>query len=135
MIEDFIKHIFGGYELFQIMSFIWFFFIGYFIYGLTETSGRNIESKSTPKKWSWKFWYKDNRKRYLTSILCTYVLFRFYTEFVGHPMTDFEALMLGMIGDGIGATAKKRVKLVAGDREKLMKDSEISGVNNNEEGF
>ena len=47
-------------------------------------------------------------------------MFRFYVEFVGHEFTYFEALMMGMIGDGIGATAKKRIKQVQIDREKLM---------------
>ena len=103
-----------------MFSFLWFFIIGYVIYGLTETTGRDPYSKSTPFKWKWKFWFKDNWRRYLVTILTTYVMFRFYIEIVGHEFTDFEALTMGLIGDGISATLKKRIAILSADREKLM---------------
>ena len=112
--------IFGAYTWIQLFGFAWFLVIGYIIYGLTETSGRDKLSSKTPKKWKWKFWFKDNWRRYLVTILTTYIMFRFYVEFVGHEFTNFEALMMGMIGDGIGATAKKRTAMVKANREKLM---------------
>jgi hypothetical protein len=118
--DEFLKIIFGDFTSgVQLLGYLWFFIIGYFIYGLTETTGRSITSPNTPKKWSWKFWFKDNWRRYLVTILCSYVLFRFYTEFSGHPFGNFDAISLGLIGDGVGATVKKRVKAVAGDREEL----------------
>jgi len=120
--KEIILHIFGNYTIIQIISFTWFFFIGYLIYGLTETTGRDLESKSTPKKWLWKFWFHDNWRRYLVTFLSTYIMFRFYVELSGQNFTDFEALMLGLIGDGIGATLKKRVKKVSANRENLMKN-------------
>lgn len=111
MWEEFINIIFGGdYSKVELLGYLWFFVIGYIIYGLTETTGRNIKSKRTPKKWSWSFWFKDNWRRYLTTILCTYILFRFYTEISGHPFGYFDAVSMGLIGDGISATIKKRVK-------------------------
>ena len=118
--EELLLRIFGNYSVIDLLSFAWFMFIGYAIYSLVETTGRDIESSTTPKKWSWNFWLKDNMKRYITTILTTYIFFRFYIEFVGHPFSDFEALMIGLIGDGIGATAKKRIKALKADREKLM---------------
>jgi hypothetical protein len=120
--HEFFKHIFGDYSFFQLLSFGWFFIIGYVTYGLTEATGRDVKSKNTPVEWSWKFWLKDNRRRYLTTILCTYVLFMFYDKFSGHPFGDFDALTLGLLGDGIAATLKKRVGLIAGNREKLMEE-------------
>lgn len=118
--EELLKIIFGDYTWVELFGFAWFLMIGYVIYGLTETTGRDAKSTHTPKKWSWKFWLADNWRRYLTTILFTYVFFRFYIEFVGHPLTYFEALMMGLIGDGVGATAKKRVNALKVDREKLM---------------
>jgi hypothetical protein len=47
-------------------------------------------------------------------------MFRFYIEIVGHEFTDFEALTMGLIGDGISATLKKRIAILSADREKLM---------------
>lgn len=119
--DELINIIFGDFTLLELFGYMWFFCIGYVIYGLTETSGRNIQSKNTPIKWSWKFWILDNWKRYVTTILCTYVLFRFYTEISGHPFGNFDAVMLGLIGDGIGATIKNRIKGFTSNREEIMR--------------
>jgi len=124
--------IFGAYTWVQIFGFTWFLAIGYIIYGLNETSSRDKLSTKTPKKWKWLFWIKDNWRRYLVTFLSTYVMFRFYVEFAGHEFTNFEALMMGLIGDGIGATAKKKIKKVKADREKLMEAERII-ANNDEE--
>jgi hypothetical protein len=120
--QEIFRIIFGDYTWIQLFGFSWFFIIGFVVYGLTETTGRDVKSKSTPMKWSWKFWLKDNWRRYLTTILCTYLLFVFNNKFSGHPFGDFDALTLGLLGDGIAATLKKRVSLIAGNREKLMED-------------
>lgn len=117
--------IFGVYTWVQIFGFSWFFGIGYLIYGLNEASERDKLGTRTPKKWKWNFWYKDNWRRYLVSILTTYVFFRFYVEFVGHEFTYFEAVMLGIIGDGAGAKAKRKIKKVQADRIKLMEAERI----------
>lgn len=116
---EFFKTVFGEYTAVQLLGYLWFFFIGYIIYFLTETTGRNAQSEHTPVKWSWKFWFNDNWRRYLTTILCSYVLFRFYIEICGHPFGNFDAVTLGLLGDGIAATVKKRVKVIGGDRETL----------------
>jgi hypothetical protein len=118
--SEIFKIIFGDFTWIQLFGYLWFFIVGYVIFGLTETSGRDVQSTATPVKWSWKFWFHDNWRRYLTTIMCTYVLFRFYTEVCGHPFGNFDAVSLGLIGDGIAATMKKRVKAIGADREKLM---------------
>lgn len=120
--NEFILHVFGDYTIIEIFSFSWFFIVGYVIYGLTEATGRDVKSENTPQIWSWRFWFKDNWKRYLVTILSTYIMFRFYDELSGHIFSDFEALMLGLIGDGIGKTMKDRVKMVSADRKALMEE-------------
>lgn len=120
--HEFFLNIFGEYTVIQLITYLWFFVIGYIIYGLTETTGRDVNGKNTPKNWNWKFWYFDNWRRYLTTILCSYVLFRFYVEISGHPFSNFDAVSLGLIGDGIAATLKKRVKRIGADRKKLLEN-------------
>lgn len=126
--EEIFKIIFGDYSFAQLFGFAWFFLIGIIIYGLNETTKRNKKSLNSPEKWCWSFWWKDNWRRYLTTILSTYILFRFYLEFVGHPLSSFEALLMGLVGDGIGATAKKRLNIVSSDRKKLLENPKY--VNN-----
>jgi len=123
--EELFYRIFGDYTVIDLISYAWFMFIGYVIYALIETTGRDKESQKTPHKWSWKFWLNDNWRRYLVTILSTYVLFRFYTEFNGSSFSDFDAFTMGILGDGIAATAKKRIKPLAGNREKLMEKENI----------
>lgn len=125
--------IFGAYTWIQIFGFSWFLAIGYIIYGLNETSSRDKLGTKTPKKWNWRFWIRDNWRRYLVTFLSTYVMFRFYVEFVGHEFTYFEALMMGLIGDGIGATAKKKIKNVQANKEKLMEAERIIAGDNADE--
>jgi hypothetical protein len=130
--NELIQIIFGEYSIIQLFGFAWFFFIGYVIYSLNETSDRNVNSISTPKKWSWKFWINDNWRRYLASFLATYVLFRFYIEIQGHPFTNLEALILGILGDGIGAYAKNKISVLKADRNKIVEKINQDNNNKNE---
>lgn len=120
--EEILKIIFGNYTLLDLFGFVWFFVIGYVFYSLNETRKRDVLGLNTPQKWSWVFWFKDNWKRYLASIIATYILFRFYIEIQGHPFTNLEALLLGLIGDGIGANAKEKIDALKADRIKIMKE-------------
>jgi len=117
---EFFTILFGDYSIAQLMAFVVFFVLGYVVYGLIETSGRDKLSVNTPKKWNWKFWFNDNWRRYLTTILCSFILFRFYSEVSGHDFGNFDAVTFGLLGDGIAATVKKRIKGLAADREKLL---------------
>ena len=117
--SEIIKILFGEFTTAQLIGYLWFFIIGYLIYGLTEVTGRDVKSPATPVKFSWKFWFLDNWRRYLTTILCTYILFRFYTEINGTGFTYFDAVILGLLGDGIAATVKNRFKTVGGNRTGL----------------
>jgi hypothetical protein len=124
---EFFKTVFGEYTTIQLLGYLWFFFIGYVIYFLIEASGRDIYSKATPVKWSWKFWFFDNWRRYLATILCTYVLFRFYIEINGHPFDNFDAVQIGLLGDGIAATVKKRIGGIGLDRREYMNTYDEDG--------
>jgi hypothetical protein len=117
--DEFFNIIFGEYSAPELFGFLWFFLIAYIIYGLTEVSGRDKSSPNTPNKFSLKFWFKDNWRRYLVTILCSYMFFKFYMELSGHPFGNFDAVTLGLLGDGAAATIKKRVKAISGDREEL----------------
>ena len=118
--NEIFKIIFGDYTFVQLFGYMWFFIIGYVIHTLTGVIGRDKSGVNTPAKWNFKFWFKDNWRRYLGTFLSTYIYFRFYIQFAGHPLTDFDALTIGLIGDGIGALLKHKIKLFSADRKKLM---------------
>jgi len=119
--ENFINEIIlGGYSLMNALGYLWFFIIGFLIYGLNEADDRDVNSTNTPKKWSWIFWFKDNWRRYFVTFLSTYIMFIFYVQIVGHEFSNFEALMLGMIGDGVGAKIKKKSTNTSINRKQIM---------------
>ena len=102
------------------MGFLWFFIIGYIIYGLTEAIGSDKTVVDTPPKWNFKFWFKDNWRKYLVTFLSTYIYFRFYIQISGHPFGDFDAVTIGLVGNGIGAMLKEKTKVFSADRKELM---------------
>jgi hypothetical protein len=118
--SELIKILFGEFTTAQLIGYVWFFIIGYIIYGLTEVTGRDVQSPATPVKFSWKFWFLDNWRRYLTTILCTYILFRFYTEINGTAFTYFDAVTLGLVGDGIAATVKNRLASMSANKRPAL---------------
>ena len=122
--EEILTRIFGGYGFADLVVFGFYIVVGFLIRAFDETSQRDKNSNKTPKKWNWKFWIGDNYKRYIVTILSTFIFFRFYVEFVGHELTELEALMIGLIGDDIGLTAKERLKTIKGDRKKLLEEIE-----------
>jgi len=120
--EEFKLAVFGAYTWGQLFGFMWFIIIGYLYNYLNETSNRNKNSIHTPMKWSWRFWFFDNWRRYLMTIIATYIFFRFYIDFTGHELTYFEAAMIGIVGDNIGASAKSKIGILKADRQKLLNE-------------
>jgi hypothetical protein len=118
--SELLKIIFGDYTFVQLFGYMWFFIIGYVIYALTGVIGRDKSGVNTPAKWNFKFWFKDNWRRYLVTFLSTYIYFRFYIQFVGHPLANFDAFTIGLVGDGIGALLKSKIKIFSADRKQLM---------------
>jgi len=132
--KEFLHTIFGDYTGIQMLGYLWFFIIGYIIYGLSEVSGRDVDSPKTPRKWSYKFWFLDNWRRYLTTLLSTYIIFRFYTNLSNQPLDYFGSFTIGFLGDHISKTLKDRVGLVSANREELMKrhlENELNKDNEN----
>lgn len=117
--EELLTRLFGEYTIIDLIVFLWFMVLGYIYRALDETTLRNKESRNTPKKWSWVFWFKDNWRRYIVTIIATYIIFRFYLEIIGHELTEFEAFMIGLTGDNIGNSAKQRITSVKGNRDKM----------------
>lgn len=112
----------GGYTKWQLLGYFIFFLIGMFLFSYLEVENRNVKSTETPKKFSWKFFYKDNIKRYIGSIVLIYVLFRFYPELTGQDLNEFSAIMLGFMGDGIVGMKKSSSKLLRANRNKILSE-------------
>jgi hypothetical protein len=126
--------LFGGYDIWELIGYSIFFVLGMFLYSYLEVENRDKLSKNTPTKFSWKFWYKDNVKRYMASVLMVYVLFRFFIEMTGQELSEFTAMLMGFTGDGVVGMKKRSIKGLNSNRDKIMKENNFN-KDENIEGF
>ncbi len=120
-----------------------FFFalIGQAIYLGVSASNRDVASPATPETWSSKFFIIDNWKRAATTILCIFVVIRFYPDLVQFlpdvvkpyflqlsaltPMAI--ALAIGFGIDYIVAYAKGKMAILQVNRPKVMETIKAKG--------
>lgn len=119
-----LEMIIGGYTLGEMIGLMFFMILGFIMFTILDVENRDVSSKKTPSKFSWKFFALDNIRRYIGSLLLTYVFFRFYDDLTGQMLTPFNALMMGFMGDGIVGMQKKKMKILKSNREKVMKKYE-----------
>lgn len=101
-IIDFLNTLSGNMTLSNIV----FIFIGIFLSLYLETIGRDVKSKRTPEKFSFKFLIKDNLLRISASLLLALVSFKFSNEMFGVSGSDFTAFTIGVTVDKIMESLK-----------------------------
>jgi len=119
--EDFLRILFGGMSFGAFFGYITLCFIGVGISVFFDVKNRDVESKNTPRDFSFRFFVLDNLKRFIGVILAVYALVRFSTYlFPGEPI-DWVMVSLGYNVDAIISANKKRIKLFEMDRSLIMK--------------
>jgi hypothetical protein len=118
--DDLINSITGGISTGMFFSYLFFVLIGAAINIYMDIDTRDVESKNTPKKFSWKFNFLDNRKRYFATLLLIYVGIRFFEQMNGSPLTEYTALLMGFSFDRISQFGKKTSNILKEDRKKLL---------------
>ena len=118
--NDFITSISGGYSLGMWLAFLFFAVLGAIAFSWMEVDNRDQKSPKTPRKFSFRFLFRDNARRYLVTAILIYVQFRFFKEINGQPLTEYVCFLIGFGADGIAAFGKKNTKVLKADREKLL---------------
>ena len=107
----------GDLTLPRFIGYFILFLIGVAYYSVTEVSNRNVDSTNTPKKFSWKFFIKDNWRRYIAVIIVIYATIVFYPNLSdGQQLTPFTAFMLGVSIDVVIGSNKKKLSILKGER-------------------
>lgn len=118
--EDFLQVLLGNMSVGTFFGYIALCLIGVGISVFFDVKNRDVKSKSTPERFSAKFFMLDNVKRFLGVILAVYALVRFSPYmFPGEPI-DWVMVSLGYNIDSIIALNKKGVRLFRMDREVIM---------------
>ena len=75
---------------------------------LLDVLGRDITTKYSPQKFDWKYFWSDNAPRFLLNIIITAVSIRFIGDIIRQQITQFYALIIGVISDKIAISVKQR---------------------------
>jgi hypothetical protein len=115
--EELKEILLGDLTLPRFIGYFILFLIGVAYYSVTEVSNRNVDSANTPKKFSWKFFIKDNWKRYIAVIIVIYATIVFYPNLSdGQQLTPFTAFMLGVSIDVVIGSNKKKISVLRSER-------------------
>ncbi len=98
--QEFVGYIIGtGSPAFVIASII-FILCGSFINIAFDVHNRNEKSKNTPQKFSWSFFWLDNKLRIILCIIMALCVARFFSDiFPQQKLSLFKAFCLGLIFD------------------------------------
>lgn len=82
--------------LYTFISLFFWAIIGMIVNMLISASNRNIHSKKSPLEFSWKFFIKDNYKRFLISTFLVAIGVVFSQEIFGIETSPFAAFVAGL---------------------------------------
>jgi hypothetical protein len=118
--EELKEILLGDLTLPRFIGYFILFLIGVAYYSVTEVSNRNVDSANTPKKFSWKFFIKDNWKRYIAVLIVVYAMIVFYPNLNdGQELTPFVAFMLGVGVDSLIGSNKKKISILRSERKEM----------------
>ncbi len=136
MKDKFFEYFFGTND--YALVFVCFIFgcIGMFIMMLVDIMGRDKTSKPSPYEFSFKWFFKDNKPRFLLNFFIMLVCIRFCADFLHEPTSPKTSLIIGFFSDVIAIMVKNRKKKAtidaeASDGKDLFKITEIN-TNKNE---
>ena len=102
----------GSQSCAAFAALVFFALIGLALSGLLQTTKRNVTSAATPVQFSWKFFLRDNWRRWLTAALLIYVALRFTPELFGMQISTFWALAIGFSLDKVAQFIKDKTGLL-----------------------
>mgnify|MGYP003338845954 CR=1 FL=1 len=100
--------IFGTNDWRFLLAGFFYLNVGIFLASVVNTTGREPNSDRTPFRFSWRFFAKDNWKRWAKSVLFGVVAMRFCHELLNQQLTTYIALMIGFSIDGIIAILTRK---------------------------
>lgn len=98
----------GGIDTAFFLSYVLWGYIGMGVNLFIELTKRKPSSKSSPKKFKGIYYWDDNKKRLVISLILVPVGVLLFSEFFGIPLTNERALMLGLGADNLAELIKRR---------------------------
>jgi hypothetical protein len=106
--KEFLKLVIGTDDV-PLYAAMWFFSLaGIAISLLIDAKGRDKESERTPPAWSWNFFWSDNFRRLITTVLLVFIALRFSNELLGVDISLWASFLIGLGFDKLAEVAKKK---------------------------
>lgn len=99
-----LEYILGDITVNFLLAFYAFSLLGVLLSMLLHYKKKEVKAKRVSEKppFDWKFWLKDNTVRVLTSIICIFVLVRFYDELpIDYELNMFLGILVGVSLDQV----------------------------------
>ena len=117
-----INYYFGINDTNLILSCYIFGIIGVVIMVLLDVMSRNDKNDiGSPAKFSWEYFWKDNVLRILLNFIVMFVAIRFLPDLINQPITQFHALVIGILSDKIAVAIKNK-------KDKFIQDGGLGNI-------
>src|SRR5688572_3559952 len=95
--EEFKKLVLGNASVAYYMAAEFFAILALILSLYLDSRRRDINSSSTPVKFSWLFLVWDNTKRIVVGQIALFIIFRFATELIGRQLNMWVAVGAGFL--------------------------------------
>ena len=122
--QQFRQLVLGDLSLSYYLAALFFSGLAIILSMWAGSAKRNVDSTSTPKKYSFKFLLWDNTKRIVAGLIAMFLVYRFSASIIGHGLSMESAVGVGffisMGLDQLIGWLKQRFDLLKMDRNKIM---------------
>ena len=113
--KSFVEYLIGDVTLPHFAAGMLFVGIGLLVTLLLDVSQRDVESKRTPRQWSWRFFWSDNMLRFILNLLVAISFIRFWPDIDGEEISMFYCFCIGLCFDSLYIAIRAiRKKMMSG---------------------
>jgi hypothetical protein len=112
-VSDFTSYLAGSLTLPHFLAGMLFVGLGLLLTLLLDVSRRDGDSPRTPRRWSWRFFWRDNMLRFVLNLLVAVALIRFWPDIKGEEIGMFHCFCIGLCFDSLYIavrTVRKKMK-------------------------
>jgi hypothetical protein len=106
--KEFIELVLNGITPVQFVVFLLYAYIGLVANMVVDIVKRDKKSVKSPVKFSWKYWWGDNKNRFIVSAILIPIAVVMFTMITGKLLNIMNAFMIGWAGDAISEIIKRK---------------------------
>jgi len=120
-LNELIFHLTGGNSVaFGLAAFV-FVLLGALINVLYDVQTRNAYNLDAPVTWDWRFFWRNNRSRFVLNFLMAMSVVRFFSEWTDRPLSMGYCFLTGLVFDAMFVVYRKLRRRIIGILDKLDK--------------